>query len=64
MVGSLTCSQAFLEDIVDPFLFGPLEVPPLCVDLSPLPVLEGLEDAVSKGRPESDLGTAWQEHYW
>lgn len=55
VVAALPGSQALFKDIVDSFLLGPLEVPAGGVNLSPLPVEQGLENAVLERRFEGDL---------
>jgi hypothetical protein len=57
VIGPLSGGEFLLEDVIDSFFFGPLQVPAWSIDLTPLAVLQGFEDAVVKGGLEGDVGT-------
>jgi len=58
VVGSLIRGELLLEDVIDALFFRPLDMPSWSIDLTPLAVLEGFENAVTKGSLEGYISTS------
>lgn len=58
MIAPLVSIESFLEYIVNPFFFWPLEIPATYLDLPPFSILQCFEHTIMKWCFEGDIRTA------